>query len=170
MPEDAESVLLLELLVSGYIANERGSEHIESLDLIKAIYIVDFEHVQKFWDDWEDFEQFVSREKLLPGGARYTPYIDRTMYLVRMGVDQAQAPSGTFRGVGRFTEGVLRIISEARALASKRTGNLSTPSSRDLLFSACAQDPALSTALQESGLKLQALAEAVKGANNARRR
>jgi len=159
MPEDAGGVLLLELLVSGYAAHERGSEEIEPRDLMKAIYIVDLEHVQAFWDDWEGFEAFVSREKL--PGAR-SVYVNRTAYLVRVEIDQNQAPGGSFRGVGKPTEAVWRIIRDARALASERTGTASTPSSRDLLFCACAQDPALSAALQESGLQLERLAAAVR--------
>ena len=42
---DAGGVLPLLFMVSGYVAMERGSEFIEPRDLVKAIYIVDLEHV-----------------------------------------------------------------------------------------------------------------------------
>ena len=42
---DAGGVLPFLFMVSGYAAMERGSEFIEPRDLVKAIYIVDLEHV-----------------------------------------------------------------------------------------------------------------------------
>src|SRR5579863_722363 len=108
MPEDVGGVLLLELLVSGYAAQERGSEEIGPKDLAKAVYIVDLEHVQKFWSDWEGFEAFVA------GGS----YLSRVAYLIRLHVDQDQAPAGTLRGIGRPTEAVVRAIGDARLFAS----------------------------------------------------
>ena len=158
-PEDANSVLALVLLVSGYAAQERGSSAIEPRDLLKAIYIVDLEHVQAFWEEWEDFERFVSGKRLAEAGSGY---INRTVYLVRVEIDLSQAPGGYFRGVGNLSEVVRGIIGEARMLASNRTGNPSTPSSRDLLFSICTRDPSLSKALQDSGLNIESLTQAVR--------
>jgi hypothetical protein len=57
---DREGPWLLLMMVSGYAAMERESEQTEPIDLIKALYIVDLEHLAKFWDDWEGFEKLVS--------------------------------------------------------------------------------------------------------------
>ena len=160
MPEDASNVLPLLLLVSGYAAQERGASVIEPKDLLKAIYIVDLEHVQAYWDNWEDFERIISGEGLMEGGSGY---INRTVYLIRVVIDQNEAPSGCFRGVGHPSEAVSRIVEDARTLANKRTRALSTPSSRDLLVSMCAQDPSLSKILQDFGLNLESLIGTVDG-------
>ena len=64
---DAGGVLPFLFMVSGYAAMERGSEFIEPRDLVKAIYIVDLEHVSLFWNSWEDFERFIMSEKLAEG-------------------------------------------------------------------------------------------------------
>jgi hypothetical protein len=80
-PEDIGGVCLLLFGVSGYAAMERGSELIEPCDLIKAIYIVDLEHVSSCWTDWEGFEKLVTKERLATGIS--TTYINRILYLLR---------------------------------------------------------------------------------------
>lgn len=158
-PEDAKSLLLLVLLISGYAALERGSTLIEPRDLIKAIYIVDLEHVQTYWGNWEGFESLVSGRD----SAEVRPeYINRAVYLARVEIDQSRGPEGCFRGVGNLSEVVREMIGDARTLASERVGGPSTPSSRDLLFSIYARDPSLSKALQNSSLNLESLSNAVK--------
>lgn len=156
--EDAGGVVPLLFLVSAYAALLRGSNCIEPRDLIKAIYIVDLEHVAAFWDEWEGFERVVCRESSAAGISE--GYINRTVYLIRAekmasetaAMTQCGSPSRTFQ----------RIVASARKVASERVGAPVTPSSRDLLLCACSIDRDLSRALQESGLRLDKLAEAVK--------
>ena len=77
--EDSAGVWPTLMMVSGYAAMERDSETIEVIDLVKAIYIVDLEHVARFWDDWEQFEELVSNQRL--GNGMNKIYINRTLYL-----------------------------------------------------------------------------------------
>lgn len=156
---DTGGIVPLLFMVSGYAAMERGSETIEPYDLIKAIYIADLEHVSMFWDDWEGFERLVSKERL--GNDLPDIYINRTLYLVRLEA-MSRENAGSFVGLGRPSQAFQQIVATARTLASKRAGSPATPSSRDLLFCACSEDPELSAALQASGLQLEKLAAAVK--------
>ncbi|HTC92891.1 MAG TPA: hypothetical protein VK699_05510 [Terriglobales bacterium] len=155
--EDAGGLLPLLFMVSGYAAMERGSELIEPRDLIKAIYVADLEHVSIFWNDWEGLERLVSSEKLVTGNSGV--YINRILYLI--GIDRMSRESEGVTVLGRPSQAFKEIMAAARKLASERTGAPSTPSSRDLLFCACSQDPELSAALQKSGLRLEKLAAAV---------
>jgi hypothetical protein len=157
--EDAGGVCPFLFGVSGYAAMERGSELIEPRDLIKAIYVVDLEHVSSFWSDWEGFERLVTRESLATGNS--ATYINRTLYLVRFEAISREN-AGSFTALGRPSRTFQDIVAAARKLASERMGGPTTPSSRDLLFSACSHDSELSIALQESGLQLGKLAAAVK--------
>jgi hypothetical protein len=158
-PEDIGGVLVSLLHVGGYLAIGRGSELIEPQDLIKAIYIVDLEHVAKFWDDWEGFEELVSTQPL--GIGSRGGYVNRIDSLIHVQLAMRERESGLHR-LGRLSISVQRILVAARKLAAERSDGPSTPSSRDLLFSACSEDPELSSALQGSGLQLDRLAEAVK--------
>jgi hypothetical protein len=160
---DAGGVWPLLMMVSGYAAMERGSEFIEPRDLIKGIYVVDLEHVSIFWSDWEGFEKFVTSGKL--GNGASESYINRTLYLVRLEMMSRDHP-GQFIGVGKPSSALKEIVATARAFASERVGAPSTPSSRDLLFSACSQDSDLSAALQESGLQLEKLVAWVRNSKS----
>jgi hypothetical protein len=155
---DTGGVVPLLFMVSGYAAMERGSETIEPYDLIKAIYIVDLEHVSMFWDNWEGFERLVSKERGV--GGLPDIYINRTLYLVRLEA-MSRENAGSFVGIGRPSQAFQAIVAAARTIASERAGCPGTPSSRDLLFCACSVDPELSAALQASGLQLEKLAAAV---------
>lgn len=61
-------------------AMERGSDIIEPIDLLKAIYVVDLEHVAAYWYDWERFESIVSNQQLENG--QFKVYINRMSYLI----------------------------------------------------------------------------------------
>jgi hypothetical protein len=157
-PIDAWGVFPLLLQVSGHAAMERGSEWIEPLDLTKAIYIADLEHVSAFWNAWEGFERLVNDQKLANGHSGI--YINRTLYLVRVELAMREIPEG-FIELRRASPPLLKIVATARKFASERSGAVATPSSRDLLFAACSLDPELSESLQKSGLQLAKLADAV---------
>lgn len=157
-PGDVGGVLVLLFMVSGYAAMERGSEMIELRDLVEAIYIADLEHVQEFWNDWQGFEKFVTSEKL--GNGVTETFISRTLYLVRLELMSRDNP-GSFIGLGHPSLAFKETVAAARKLVSERVGRPASPTSRDLLFCACSQDPKLSNALQESGLQLENLAAAV---------
>jgi hypothetical protein len=64
---DTWGVFPLLMQLSGHVAMEGGSEWIEPLDLIKAIYIAGLEHVSAFWSSWEGFERLVNEQKLANG-------------------------------------------------------------------------------------------------------
>lgn len=134
--EDSVGVLPLLLRVSGYAAMERGSELIEAIiepiDLLKAIYIVDLEHVARFWDDWEGFEKLVTNLSLGNGLSRV--YINRMSYLIYLEMSLAASPTDKIRLFGSASPEFQEIVTAARALATKREGIASTPTSRDLLF------------------------------------
>jgi hypothetical protein len=159
---DAWGVWPLLFQVSGLAAMERGSELIEPQDLIKAIYIADLEHVSVFWDTWEGFERLVNDQRLANG--RSGTYINRTLYLVRLELAMRDSPDG-FVGLGRPSPTLEKIVTTARKLASERSGAVTTPSSRELLFATCSADPELSEFLQKSGLQLAKLATAVHREN-----
>lgn len=156
---DAGGVLPLLFMVSGYAAMERGSEVIEPRDLVKAIYIVDLEHVSLFWSSWEDFERFIMSEKLSEGISQ--TYINRPLYLLRIELATRENP-GCFTELGKPSQEIRRLVDSARTLASEREGVLGTPSSRDLLFCVCSQDSELSAGLKQSGLQFEKLATAVR--------
>lgn len=147
-------------MASGWSANERGSETIEPLDIIMAIYIIDFERVSVFWDNVEGYERFVANIKL--GSGEPTGYVNRTLYLIQHVLSLRDNP-GTFNRLGRPSEALQRIVFKAQESATARAGKGEAPSSRDLLFSACLEDGELATELQRTGLQLEKLKTAVKG-------
>lgn len=157
-PEDAGGVCPLLFMMSGYLAAERGSDWIEPHDLIKAIYIVDLEHVASFWNNWEAFERFITQDKLAEG--MHQTYVNRTVYLVRLELIGRETP-GSFVGLGKSSKLFAEVVNAARTLATERAGPFTSPTSRDLLFCACSSDPDVGQALQSSGLDLAKLAAAV---------
>jgi hypothetical protein len=156
---DIGGVWHLLYLISGWCASDRCSELIEPLDLIRAIYIVDLEHVAGYWSNWEGYEEFVS--KIMLGHGRPTGYVNRTMYLLQTHLAARENP-GQFISLGQPSKELYEIVMAAQRLAHERAGAEELPSSRDLLFCACTQDANLSIALQESGLQLEKLAMAVR--------
>jgi|HubBroStandDraft_1064217.scaffolds.fasta_scaffold00198_12 hypothetical protein len=157
---DAWGVFPLLLQVSGHAAMERGSEWIEPLDLVKAIYIADLEHVSAFWNPWEGFERLVNDQELANGHSG--TYINRTLYLVRIELAMREIPEGVIE-LRRVSPTLQKIVATARKIASDRSGAAATPSSRDLLFATCSLDAELSESLQKSGLHLAKLAAEVAG-------
>jgi hypothetical protein len=155
---DVDGVWQLLYLISGWCASDRSSELIQPLDLIRAIYIVDLEHVAGYWSNWEGYEQFVSKIRL--GHGRPAGYVNRTMYLLRTHLAATENP-GQFIPLGQPSKELYEIVMAAKRLAHERAGAEEQLSSRDLL-SACSQDANLSSALQESGLQLEKLAAAVR--------
>jgi hypothetical protein len=156
---DVGGVWQLLYLISGWCASDRSSELIQPLDLIRAIYIVDLEHVASYWSNWEGYEQFVS--KIMLGHGRPAGYVNRTMYLLQTHLAARENP-GQFIPLGQPSKELYEIVMAAKQLAHDRAGADERPSSRDLLFSACSQDANLSSALQQSGLQLEKLAAAVR--------
>ena len=146
-------------IISGWSAEERGSETIEPLDLVRAIYIVDLEHVAALWNDWEGFERFISNVVLSDG--RHAGYTNRTLYLIQTYL-AAMENKGQFMALGKRSKVVHEIVVSAKQVAGERTGNDEPPSSRDLLYCVCAHQPDLSRALQESGLDLGKLVTSVR--------
>lgn len=157
---DSSGVWPLLLQVSGHAAMERGSEAIEPIDLLKAIYIVDLEHVAKLWGDWEDFEKLVSNQKLISGQS--TTYLNRTLYILYLHLSiRGSANEIRSRVLGSPSKQLGEVLEYARLLASKRNGVLEPPTSRDFLFSIVYCDPTMRKALQHSGLMIDKLAELV---------
>jgi hypothetical protein len=157
--QDSTGPWPLLMMVSGYAAMERGSEQTEPIDLLKALYVVDLEHLAKFWDDWEGFEELVSNQRLANGQSKI--YINRMQYLIYLEQIRASHEPNKIYLHPPVSPKLEEIVNAARALASKREGAPSTPTSRDLLICTCSHDPGLRTALQESGLQLEKLAAAV---------
>ena len=159
--EDPAGVWPTLMMVSGYAAMERDSETIEVIDLVKAIYIVDLEHVARFWDDWEQFEELVSNQRL--GNGMNKIYINRTLYLqnLQLSVRESDPGKSQIMILGSPSPKYLEIINTARAIASKREGAAAPFTTRDLLFSICSQDHDMLVALQKSGLQLKKLEAAV---------
>lgn len=156
--EDVGGVLPLLFTVSGFAAMQRGSEFVEPRDLLKAIYVVDLEHVSKFWDDWEGFERLVIKGKL--ANAAEETYLNRTLYLVKVQALMEKNP-GTAVEFGRASQSLLEVVAAARKSATNREGSIVTPSSMDLLYAICSHDTELEAALKASGLATGKLAEAV---------
>ena len=146
------------LPVSGDCAELRGSAVVEPIDLLKAIYIVDLEHVSMFWDDWRNFEAYLSRLKLANG--EEAGFINRIkMHLA--GHLTAEMNPGQFFPFPPPSKDVHELVFEARSLASARAGRDVAPTSCDLLFCICSRDPEMSSTLQTSGLQMERLSEYV---------
>ena len=158
-PEDAGQICSVLLLMSGYSAMERGSGLIEPLDLIKAIYVVDLEHVSKFWRNWENFEEFIASIKI--GNGLKVIHINRFLYLARL-YSLMSEEKQVYPLMGRVSPALSEIFSAARKVASARFGYPISPTSSDLLFCLCKQDASLAAALRNSGLDLDALAALVE--------
>ncbi len=158
-PTDALGVWPLLLQVSTFAAKERGSDQIESRDLVKAIYIADLEHVSGFWNDWEGFERFVKGEKLAHGGT--ATYINRIVYLVRIELAMRDSAEGCIE-LTRISPMLQEVVVKARKLARESLGDAAAPSSQELLYAVCSLDHELSESLQRSGLQLSKLASAIK--------
>ena len=158
--QDAAGVWPLLMMVCGHAAMERGSDSIDPIDLVKALYIVDLEHLSMFWHDWEAFERLVSNLRLVNSQSKM--YINRMSYLININAGIVSQPD-KINIFGIASPKLQEIVNAARALASKREGTPSTPTSRDLLFCTCSHDPELRTALQESGLQIEKLRAAVGG-------
>lgn len=154
-----EGVWLHLLPISGYSAMERGSELIEPIDLVKAIYIVDLEHVTRYWDDWQNFEAFILKIPLADG--RRVGYINRTRQYMNVHLAMRENP-GQFVPFAPPSPEVQEIAFAARKLAHARGGEDEQPSSCDLLFCACSRDHSLSEALQQAGLQQKKLEAAVR--------
>ncbi|HEY4049286.1 MAG TPA: hypothetical protein VGM27_20690 [Acidobacteriaceae bacterium] len=154
-----EGVWLQLLPSSGWSAMERGSEFIEPIDLVKAIYIVDLEHVAMYWDDWRNYEAFILEIRLADG--RKPGYINRIQKYLDWRLALRENP-GEFVRHAPPSPDVQEIAFAAQRLASARSGEVGTPTSCDLLFCACSRDPGLSEALQQAGLQLKELEAAIK--------
>jgi len=142
------------LPVSGWCAEQRESKVSEPIDLVKAIYLVDLEHVSKYWSDWEGFEAFIMEIPL--AGGRKVSYINRARELFELFMSGREEPGRQFVTSALPSAQVQEILRAAQELASAR-GCALPPSSRDLLLCACRQDQGLSEALQKSGLRLDRL-------------
>ena len=151
--EDVGGVLPLLLTVSGFAAMQRGSEFVEPRDLLKAIYVVDLEHVSTYWGDWEAFERLVTK-------GTEENYLNRTLYLVKVQTLMEKNPGTAFE-FGRASQSFLDVVAAARRTATNREGSVGTPSSRDLLYAICSHDTELGVTLKASGLATDRLAEAV---------
>jgi hypothetical protein len=157
---DVEGVLPLLLSVSGYAAMERRSNIVEPCDLLKAIYIVDLEHVSMFWRDWEGFERLVLGER--PGSRSSGKYVNRVLYLNQVQALMRARPNTAFE-FGRASKSLLENVDAARKFAEDREGSGSTPSSRDLLLAIYSQDRVLAVSLKASGLAIDKLRRVVRG-------
>lgn len=143
----------------GISSIERGAKLIEPIDLVKAIYIVDLEHVSMFWNDWRNYENFISDIVLVNG--RKGGYINRTEKIVQLYMIGREKP-GQFVFMATPSPMLQDIVFSAQKLAQERAGKDEAASSCDLLYCTCSQDAGLSEALQQSGLQLEKLAAAVK--------
>ena len=151
--EDGRGVWPLLFAASGYAALERGSDEIELIDLLKAIYVVDLEHVTRFWSDWEDFEAFVSN--LPDGDGQSSGYINRTLFLIRLDVACRQSETPTL--LAKVSRDLRQVVDAARELRAQQPGISDTPTSAELLYCICSADTRLSEALQISGLNFSKL-------------
>ena len=150
-------VLPLLLQSSGWCAMERGLELSEPIDLVKAIYIVDLEHVSNFWNDWQGLERFILAIPMV--GGRKLTYLNRTAKLFELYIVGRDNP-GQLVPFAPPSRDVQEIAFAAQELALDRNSD-QPPSSCDLLWCACRLDTALSEALQESGLQIESLAAAI---------
>lgn len=157
--EDVGGVCPLLFTMSAYVSMERGSELIETIDLIKAIYIVDLEHVANFWNDWEGLERFITSGKI--GNGQTQTYLNRVLYLIRLELGSREK-TGSFVGMGHPSQSFREIVDAARTIAGERAGAPASPTSRDLLLCACFHDPQLNATLRASGLQLEKLENAVR--------
>lgn len=143
------------LPVSGWCALQRESKVSEPIDLVKAIYLVDLEHVSKYWSNWEGFEAFITEIPLAQGRKLF--YINRARELFELFMAGREEPGRQFVGFAPPSLQVQEIVRAAQELASAHGRDL-PPSSRHFLLCACRKDRRLSEALRNSGLQLDELA------------
>ena len=144
-------------MMSGLLAMQRGSDLVEVVDLVGAIYIVDLEHVSHFWKNWEDFEQLVS-QRLLGDDANFG-YINRALYLIKMEL-MLREREGLFI-FGKLSSEFVEVISAAAEVARDQKRFSDDPSSKDILLCVCNYDAKMSKLLQESGLQITNLEASV---------
>lgn len=157
-PEDTNTAWPLLLAASGYAAMERDSELVDLRDLLKAIYIVDLEHVIDYWGDWRAYEALVSGPTL---GTQSSAYINRMLQLIR--IDGMWRELSGSQRLWVPTDSLVAVVESARTFATTRLRSPSGPSATDLLFSVCNYDSQISKMLQDAGLQLEKLKRAVDG-------
>ena len=164
MSDEAFQILFIEGVwrdlfpVSGWSAMQRGCAATEPIDLVKAIYIVDLEHTSRYWNDWQDYETFVLGIPLVDG--RKVAYINRIQESLHLHLAARENP-GQLVTFPPPSAAVQKIIFAADKIAKARAGEDQSPSSCDLLYCTCSQDPVLSESLQQAGLQLEKLAASV---------
>jgi hypothetical protein len=121
---------------------------------------VGLEHVSEYWDNWLNFETFISDISLV--GGRKSQYINRTLQLLRWQSILFDEPEHLMLFPPPSLE-VQQVVFAAQEFANSRAGLNQPPTSCDLLFCACLLNSELSTTLQGSGLQLEKLTIAVKG-------
>ena len=135
------------LTIAGVSAEERGDKYLEPIDLVKAIYIVDLEHVAEYWDDWKNFEKFVLSMPLIQGKKHF--FIHRQEYLFRYWSTARENP-GQFMFVHTPSPNILEVAEMARELVESRGDENLAPTSCDFLYCACIKDSELSKQLHAS--------------------
>lgn len=145
--------------MSSWSAEERGSQLTEPIDLVKAIYIVDLEHVSLYWDDWQKYEKFVSSIRLANG--RKTGFINRMERVITAHLERRENPGHFVRMMPPSPE-MQEIVLAAQEMARNRAEEDRAPSSPEFLYCACAQDSGLSESLQQAGLQIEKLRAAVE--------
>lgn len=138
--------------ISGMCAEQRGASAIELIDMVKAIFIVDLEHVSGYWNNWLGFERFVLDIPLADG--RKQGYINRCLYVMSWHLAHRDN-AGTLMFHPSPSPVVNEIVISAQGMASTRG---LPPSSCDLLLCICQKDRNIAEALQTSGLQLPRLA------------
>ncbi len=158
MMSDQKGVWQHLLQIGGLASQERGSTSIELIDLIKAIYIVDLEHVAEFWTHWEGLERYVLK---FGNRRRRRTYLNRTLYLIEAHREARETP-GTFIERGRISTSLKDVATAAKKVSEARGGEEEPITSRDFLYCACVQDSTLSADLQQAGLQFEKLEAAVR--------
>jgi hypothetical protein len=146
--------------ISGWSAMERGATSVQPIDVVKAIYIVDLEHVASYWDNWLNYESLVSNIMLSDG--RKTGYVNRVQRFLLAQLAGRENP-GELVPFAPPSPLVVEIVFAARKLATSRNGDDEDgPSSCDLLYCICLSDTIMGETLQRSGLQFTKLAAAVR--------
>lgn len=146
------------LPVSAECAELRGSEVIALIDVVKAIYVVDLEHVSMFWDDWRNFEAYLCTIELADGTV--SGFINRAKLHLTAYIESRMDPGLVIPHVA-ISDDVSAVVLDANSLARSRSGTDTPATSCDILFCICRRSLQLSSSLQESGLALEQLSEYV---------
>jgi len=152
------------LTSSGWCAMERGSDLIEPLDLLKAIYVVDIEHVSRYWDDWENYERFLLTIKL--GNGEQVEFLNRHLILFQQFL-AARENKGRPIWLGTPSEDLCAVAFAAKKIVQDRRGE-EFPSSKDLLYCVCLQHRDLAAELCKHGLNFEKLERDVLSGNESR--